>query len=571
MAADYKYGLSWKIAISIFSFAILCFLLIPVVYIIVWSFTGGSGVVTLTNHFSFHWFIKVYSDESWLKAITTSVFYAISSTSIALFLTLIYYYYSLWYRNYYQLVGYAMIVLPLFFPLLVYALALKMLSARFLIPEPASIILGHISIIIPIQYFILEGSNEKINKDWLHSSIVMGAKHSEIVRKVVIPNIAISLAIAFACGFLYSFDEIVISNFIIDTGNSTVPKKIWLDINRDINPSSAVVYSTLLVSSLLSILLINLFLIIKSTKAMRKVKKRTPVIFQDIRSTIFTGVVLAMVDVILEYYAYKHIAIWKVIISFFVGVILYEILIRQIILIYIWGKEIIDKIYVYRKAEHSKYRELAIGLLSYKLDKSISELHDFFHQKEGVSVTIPESEILSELLFERNRGFYFGTDSNVPSKFKELYPNYLISSQQSKSSARILLCDKQELINDFTNNRTDFMEFYDWHIRHAVTILTVNKIKAYAIKTTLQLINSDIGIWDDDYVVIFKPEPPDKIHYWFKSHHTFEETKSYVRFFLNLLNEAKQIKVVNNNLQIESFNDNKKAEVNNKIKSLWNI
>lgn len=571
MATNYKYGLFWKTAISVFSFAILCFLLFPVAYIIVWSFTGGSGFVSLTNHFSFQWFVKVYSDESWLRAISTSLFYATISASVALMLTLIYYYYSLWYKNIYQLVGYAMIVFPLFFPLLVYALALKMLSSKFLIPELASIILGHIAVIIPIQYFILEGSNEKLKMDWLHSSIVMGAKHSEIVRKIVIPNISITLIIAFACGFLYSFDEIVISNFIIDSGNITVPKKIWLDIDRDINPSSGVVYSTLLGISVLISSAIYLYYKFKSRTTMKKKNKRRLFLFQDLQSTLISGVVVALIDVVFEYIAYGHIAVWKVLASFFTGVILYEIGLHQIIQIYLWGKEIIDKIYLYRKEEHSKYRELAIGLLSYKIDKSISELHDFFHNKDGVSVPIPESEKLSELLFERNKGFYFGTDSNVPSKFKELYPNYLISSQQSKSSARILLCNHQELINDFNNNRTDFIEFYNWHTKHNVTLLTVSKVNAEAKKIALQLINSDIGIWDDDYVVIFKPEPPSNIHYWFKSYHTIEETKRYVKFFLNLLNDAKQIKVLNNNIQIEPFLDGRKEEINNKIKSLWNI
>lgn len=501
-------------------------------------------------------------------AIGTSFVYAAASASIALTLTIIYYYYSLWYRNSYQFIGYILIVIPLFFPLLVYALALKMVSAKFLIPEYASILVGHISIIIPIQYFILEGSNEKIKMDWLYSSSIMGAKHREIIIRIVFPNISKTLIVAFACGFLYSFDEIVISNFLIDSGNITVPKKIWLEINRDINPNSGVIYVTLLIISALVVLFVNIYSKLKFEIRMRK--KRKSFLFRDVKSSIISGVIVFGIDLGIELLILGHISVIRMIVAFIVGVVIYEIWIQQI-QIYRWGGEIIDKIYLFRKEEHIKYRDLAVGMLSHKLDQSISELHDFFHNPLGVSVSIIESEKLSELLFERNKGFYYGTDSNVPSKFKELYPNYLINSQQSKSSIRILLCSNKELNDDFHQNKNEFVEFYNWHVSHNVTLLTVNKTSAELKRNTMKLANTDIGIWDDDYVVIFKPEPPNIIHYWFKSYHTLEESKRYVKFFIGLLNEAKQIKISNSSMQIDSIAENRKEEISYKLKQLWNI
>jgi len=567
----YKYGNVVRTVLLSLSAAILFFLLFPVLYAFIWAITGRSGYVSLGDEFTLKWFKEVYTDADWLGAIWHSFVTGILSSSVSLVLVLLYYYYSLWYRKVYKLIGYVLVVVPLFFPLIVYALALKMVSRELAIAEPVSIIVGHIVVIMPIQYLILEGSSEKLKMDWLHSSIVMGATTIEVIRKIVVPNISVTLLIAFGCGFLYSFDEIVISNFIIDSGNVTVPKKIWLAYARDIDPSASVVYSSVLIVS--GIVAGVFFFFKKYYYGMntKKRRKRDSFFNLDVQRIAITGILIAGLEAIIVLILRGHLTFWHPAISFLAGA-LYEIIILKVIGVFIWGKHIISKVYLYRKEEHEKYRSLAIGLLGYKIDNSIKQLREFFGNEAGVAISYNESEQLSELLFERNKGYYFGTDSNVPSKFSEYYPNFLLSNQHSKASSRILLCSQADLKADHTNHPESFEKFYDWHTQHKVTLLFVQKEESELLKTRLELVHTDIGIWDDDYVVIFKPKPSEKkIHYWFKSYRTLQETELYVKYYMSLLNQAKLIRLTNNGIQFDSFSPNDKNIILNRLKSLWNI
>lgn len=572
MIPVYKYGNIVRALLLSLSAAILFFLLFPVLYAFIWAITGRSGYVSLGNEVTLKWFREVYSDADWLRAIWYSFVTGIISSSVSLVLVMLYYYYSLWYTKVYKLLGYVLVVVPLFFPLIVYALALKMVSREFAIAEPISIILGHIVVIMPIQYLILEGSSEKLKMDWLHSSIIMGATTIEVIRKIVMPNISITLLIAFGCGFLYSFDEIVISNFIIDSENVTVPKKIWLAYTRDIDPSASVVYSSVLIASGIVALVVFFFKKYYYGMNTKKRRKRGSFFNRELYKAVVSGVIIGGIEALIEFIILGHINWVHPVITFVGGCLMYEIGILKLFMVFIWGKDIISKVYQYRKEEHDKYRDLATGLLGYKIDNSIKQLREFFGNEAGVAISYNESEQLSELLFERNKGYYFGTDSNVPSKFSEYYPNFLLSNQHSKASSRILLCSQTDLRADHANNPESFEKFYDWHIQHKVTLLFVQKEESELLKNRLELVHTDIGIWDDDYVVIFQPKPSEKkIHYWFKSYRTLQETELYVKYYMSLLNQAKLIRLTNNGIQFDSFSPNDKNIILNRLKSLWNI
>jgi len=253
-----------KPVLWVISVVVLLFLLLPSVYVIVWSVKGTSTVGTL-GVFSTKWFALIFESTDWRDSFVYSVFIAFVSSSVATISALLYFYFSLLYRRAYQFLGFILCLGPIFFPSVVYALSLRVTFGSFGSPEWLPLIVGHISLLMPIQYFLIESSNELIKIEWIYGAATMGSTHREVLREIVFPLLSKPIFIAFGIGLLFSFDEIVIASLIIDSANSTIPKRMWDTINRQMDPTPAVVATVIL---LLSVILIFGFYVVGRKKRM---------------------------------------------------------------------------------------------------------------------------------------------------------------------------------------------------------------------------------------------------------------------------------------------------------------
>jgi ABC-type spermidine/putrescine transport system permease subunit II len=224
---------------------VVVFLGLPSVYVVMWSLFGTSSVGQL-GAFSLRWYGGVLGNRDWLTSITYSLVLAGASASISLLCAVLYFYYGLWFKRTYQTIGYLMLSGPLLFPLIVYGLSLRMTFNASGTPEWVALLLGHTALAFPIQYLLLESYNEAVRLEWVWSAATMGGSHREILWKTLIPNMAGPLFLAFGMGFLFSFDEIVVATFVIDSALATVPKRLWDSINRSMDPVPAVIGTLML-------------------------------------------------------------------------------------------------------------------------------------------------------------------------------------------------------------------------------------------------------------------------------------------------------------------------------------
>ena len=240
--------------LTIVSLLLLC---IPSLYVIIWSLKGTSTVGTLGES-TFDWYKTIFTSYDWGKSFLYSFLLAISSSLVATTSAVLYFYFSLWYRRAYQTIGYILSIGPLFFPSIVYALALKVTFGPLAAPEWIPLIVGHVVLLVPIQYFLIESSNELIKIEWIFGAATMGATHREILWQIIYPLLKKQIFISFGVGILFSFDEIVLASLIIDSSNATVPKRMWDTINRHMDPTPAVVATIVLFISITTIILFHL-------------------------------------------------------------------------------------------------------------------------------------------------------------------------------------------------------------------------------------------------------------------------------------------------------------------------
>lgn len=218
-----------------------------------------------------------------------------------------------------------------------------------------------------------------------------------------------------------------------------------------------------------------------------------------------------------------------------------------------------------------------LGFLKINIDHLRSIIMSAF-SINGVTVTIPEVDMISQLCFKYGRGVYNGTDSNPPSLFKKKYPLFLSYNQENikkrdQAGMRVLLVDENELQKDFKSNADTFRKFYSWHISNNMVLLQVDPSIAKRISSEHSISSCDIGIWDNDYVVLFNAVPetePEKVNLKIVP----KEYESLVldrckNYFIDLLWEAKKIEINESYVRLSEIDLKGKETFRETVKTQW--
>lgn len=155
-----------------------------------------------------------------------------------------------------------------------------------------------------------------------------------------------------------------------------------------------------------------------------------------------------------------------------------------------------------------------------------SEIIDFAKRdmqgllKRTAGVLGPTGELMSESdvdeftkrCFRLGTSTYYGVERHLPTIFYQRYPGYLdahdlnLSKNPGKQSARILLATRAALREDYQKDPEAYSKFYNWHHTRNVALLHVLPRMAQQLADDLRLKTTDVGIWPDQYALLFQPE-----------------------------------------------------------------
>ena len=171
-------------------------------------------------------------------------------------------------------------------------------------------------------------------------------------------------------------------------------------------------------------------------------------------------------------------------------------------------RHVLDSIFVLYESTHKSFKKQLIEFLQMGLHKIGMKIPSAFSE-DGVQVSSEEVDFISQLCFLFGNGVYNSTESNVPSVFRKKYPHYLFYHEknrlkQEKPGIRILLASESALKEDFVNNNLDFEKFKEWHYANSIALLHVDPNRAQDLAKKYSIPSTDIGIWDSNYVAIFK-------------------------------------------------------------------
>ncbi len=243
--------------LGIFSALVLFFLFAPMVIIILFSFHSTPALSFPIRGLSLHWYYEVLTSPVFITAMKNTIIVGLStmfiSTTVGTLAALALTRYQFKYMEAIE----SLLVLPMSLPGLVLGIALL----TFFISMKAGLSLGtvivsHIIYTLPYFTLVIISRLERFDKTIEEAAMDLGCTPWQTFWRVTFPIIAPSIIGASMVVFALSFDEFLITFFVIGS-ESTLPMLIWSMMRRSIDPRINAISTLLMLTSSILVLLIT--------------------------------------------------------------------------------------------------------------------------------------------------------------------------------------------------------------------------------------------------------------------------------------------------------------------------
>jgi spermidine/putrescine transport system permease protein len=233
-------------ATGAFTIAGLVFLWAPLLLVALFSFHSTGSLTFPFEGFSTRWYDEVFSNEVIRTAAENSLVVATSTALItALLGTLAAYGLT---RTSSRLRGPLSLLffLPITLPGLFIGIALLVSFSR--VEWSLSLVtvtIAHLVYVFPFFFLVARAALERLDPALEETAADLGAGRWTVFRRVTLPQVWPVLVGAACLAFALSFDEFVITFFVIGP-DSTLPLYIWSGLRRTIDPSINAISTLLL-------------------------------------------------------------------------------------------------------------------------------------------------------------------------------------------------------------------------------------------------------------------------------------------------------------------------------------
>jgi len=236
--------------VALWSWAVIGFLNLPILMIMVLSFSAGEYLSFPLPGLSLRWYQGFFGSDRWIEAtfnsfeIAFAVMVGATVLGVAASFGLT--------RG--RLPGSAMVLatlnVPIIVPGIVSAVAFYFFFSRFgLIGSKNAIILAHTALATPLVVINVATALRSFDIDLERAARSLGASRWRAFWHVTRPGIQPAILSGALFAFLLSFDELVVAVFIGGAGTTTLPMRMWNSLRDEIDPTVAAISTLLIVLS----------------------------------------------------------------------------------------------------------------------------------------------------------------------------------------------------------------------------------------------------------------------------------------------------------------------------------
>ncbi len=251
----YKTGVLGKIYLWI----ILALLYLPIVTVVAYSFNDAKSSAEWVG-FTLNWYRKLFTSGKYGTGLKNSLLIAVCSvagagvigTSAAVgaasrkFRT----------RGAFE----SLSILPIMIPEIIMGMSLLSVFTMADIPLGlGAIILAHITFCIPYIYLVVRSRLSGIDKSVVEAARDLGAGRARAFLTVTVPLLAPAIGGGCLLAFAMSFDDVVISFFLMSPGADMLPVQIYSALKLGLTPEINALFTVMLAFVILAVVIWMLF------------------------------------------------------------------------------------------------------------------------------------------------------------------------------------------------------------------------------------------------------------------------------------------------------------------------
>jgi spermidine/putrescine transport system permease protein len=230
--------------------AALVFLFLPLAVVVLFSFHKTGALSFPFRGFSLRWYREVFGSVEFRDAAKNSLYVALSVAVLTLVLGTAAAYGLARTSSRLRAPLSLLFFLPITLPGLFLGIALVVFFSRIDFQlSLRTVVLAHLVYVFPYFLLMSRAALERLDPALEEAAADLGASPLKVFRRVTLPRIWPILLGASCLAFALSFDEFIITFFVIGS-DSTLPLLIWSRLRRTIDPSIATISTLLLAVSL---------------------------------------------------------------------------------------------------------------------------------------------------------------------------------------------------------------------------------------------------------------------------------------------------------------------------------
>ena len=232
--------------------AALLFLFVPLAIVVLFSFHRTGALSFPFTGFSLRWYREVFGSAEFRNAAQNSLAVALVCSGITLVLgTLAAYGLSRISSRLFRTPLALLFFLPITLPGLFLGIALLSFLARIDVSSSlVTVTIGHLVYVFPYFMLMAMAALDRLDPAVEEAAADLGANPLKAFLKVTLPQVWPVLVGATALAFMLSFDEFIITFFVIGS-DSTLPLFIFSTLRRTIDPSINTISTLLLAVTLI--------------------------------------------------------------------------------------------------------------------------------------------------------------------------------------------------------------------------------------------------------------------------------------------------------------------------------
>lgn len=245
-----------RLLLLVFAWAVLFFLMVPVIAIIPLSFNSEPFLSYPLAGFSLRWYEAVFRSPQWMGALKSSMIVGVATVLVSTPLGTLAAMGLVRPQMPKAHVFMGLLMLPMAVPLVVVALALYIFLTRIgLANSYAGLIIAHSVLATPFVLVSVTASLAGFDFSLVRAAGSLGASPITVFRRVTLPLIMPGVATGAVFAFITSWDEVVVALFVAGPSQRTLPRQMFAGLREQLDPTIMVVATIMIITSILLVAL----------------------------------------------------------------------------------------------------------------------------------------------------------------------------------------------------------------------------------------------------------------------------------------------------------------------------